>query len=81
MKPVMPNGHRIHYTQGMVTTVAPVYSVDITFFPLECGHDFPLLSVVPEQVFDIKMSFLYLLIKINVIYHHFLIVSYLFYEL
>lgn len=56
MKPVMPNGHRIHYTQGTVTTVAPVYSVDITFFPLECGHDFPLLSVVPEQTNALKVE-------------------------
>uniref|UniRef100_K1QFR0 Fibrocystin-L n=1 Tax=Magallana gigas TaxID=29159 RepID=K1QFR0_MAGGI len=56
MKPVMPNGHRIHYTQGADTTVPPVYSVDITFFPLECGHDFPLLSVVPEQTNALKVE-------------------------
>ncbi|XP_062600839.1 fibrocystin-L-like [Saccostrea cucullata] len=51
LKPVKPNGHVIHRTEGVVTSNAPpVFSVDITFIPLECGYDFPLLSAVPGQV-------------------------------
>ncbi|XP_062571096.1 fibrocystin-L-like, partial [Saccostrea cucullata] len=50
LKPVKPNGHVIHLTEGVVTSNAPpVFSVDITFIPLECGYDFPLLSAVPGQ--------------------------------
>ena len=50
LKPVMPNGHGIHYIQGANTTVDSVYSLTITFIPVECGHDFPLFNVVSEQV-------------------------------
>ncbi|XP_061164553.1 fibrocystin-L-like [Saccostrea echinata] len=51
LKPVKPNGHVIHHTEGVVTSNGPtVFTVEITFIPQECGYDFPLFSIVSGQI-------------------------------